>query len=329
MSFASPLLLIPSLAIFAVFVVATIRGTRRRAAIFSEAGLTLPPSRSRTASVVLNLAGVAVLALAVSGPSAPLPVTRAAGTVILAMDVSNSMGATDVDPSRLEAAKQAALGFIDAQPDSVDIGVVAFQSDALQTSIASSDHSVAATAVARLTGTGGTSLAAAILASLTTIAGKPVTLPEDDGRTGVRTIATQEEDLGFWPSATIVLFSDGENFNGSIERLVAATELAQTMGVRIATVGVGTTAGAEVEVDGFLMHTALDEELLAAISETSGGQYLPATDAAELAGVADGIDLRLTTKNQDVPLAGALAGLGVALLLAGSMLTLRRTGRLL
>ena len=90
--------------------------------------------RNNQLGLWLSLAGIVLLAVAVAGPAAALPVGRSAGTVILAMDVSNSMSADDVTPSRLAAAQQAALSFIDAQPDSVDIGVVGFDQGALTTS---------------------------------------------------------------------------------------------------------------------------------------------------------------------------------------------------
>jgi Ca-activated chloride channel family protein len=326
MTFTAPLLLVAGLVVVAALVTGGILVARRRRVVFAEAGLALPRSRSRSVGLGLTLAGVAVLAVAVAGPAASLPVTRAAGTVILTMDVSNSMAATDVDPTRLDAAKKAALTFIDAQPDTVDIGVVAFQSDAMQTSLPNADHTVAATAVTRLTGGGGTSLSNAILAALSAITGSPVTLP--DSSSGTKPVAYQAAGPGYWPSATIVLFSDGQDFNGSPDRLQAAAELAQSMGVHIDTVGVGTTAGTTVTVDGFTMRTALDEQTLQAIATTTGGTYHPATDSAQLAGIPTGINLRLTTKNQDVPLAGALSGLAVLLLLAGSVLTVLRTGRL-
>jgi Ca-activated chloride channel family protein len=242
------------------------------------------------------------------------------------------MAATDVAPSRLEAAKTAATSFIKAQPSSVDIGVVAFQSDALQTSRPDADHSVADAAIARITGTGGTSLANAILTCLSAITGKQVTLPgANQGQPA--------PDLGYWGSATIVLFSDGEDFggggaggaggSGSADRLEAAAELAQNAGVHIETVGVGTTAGTTVKVDGYTMHTALNEDTLTGIAQTTGGSYHPATDSAQLDGIANGIDLRLTTKHEDLPLAGGFSILAVLLLAAGAALTVWRTGRLI
>ena len=215
--------------------------------------------------------------------------------MIVALDVSNSMAATDVAPTRLKAAQQAANAFIDAQPDSVDIGVVAFQNGALTTSQPSADHEAAKAAVDRLRVSGGTSLAAAILTSLSAITGKKVAV----GRDGT------VPDIGYWASATIVVFSDGED-RGSGDALEAAAAAAQGAGVHIQTVGVGTTAGTTVEVDGYRVRTALDEATLTALAETTGGSYHPASDAAELDRIASTIDLRLTTQPR-----GPAAGRGV------------------
>jgi Ca-activated chloride channel family protein len=258
-----------------------------------------------------------VLALAAAGPAASVPVARAAGTVIVAMDVSNSMAATDVAPTRLAAAKQAAGAFIDAQPDSVDIGVVAFQNGGLTTYRPSADRAAAKTAVDRLDVAGGTSLANALLTSLSAITGKKVVIGKDG----------TVPDIGFWSSATIVLFSDGED-RGSDEATAIAAEAAEKAGVHVETVGVGTTAGTTVTVDKFRIHTALDEDTLTAIAKTTGGSYHPASDAAELDGIASTIDLRLTTHREDLPLAGAVTGVAVLLLAAGAVLTVLRTGRL-
>ena len=151
--------------------------------------------------------------VAVAGPAASVPVSRAAGTVIIAVDVSNSMGATDVAPTRLGAAKKAATAFVDAQPSSVDIGVVAFQNGALTTDQPSADHAAAAAAIERLRVSGGTSLADAILTSLSAITGKTVAIGKDG----------TVPDIGYWGSATIVLFSDGED-RGSSDATEAAAD---------------------------------------------------------------------------------------------------------
>jgi Ca-activated chloride channel family protein len=248
-------------------------------------------------------------------------VGRSAGTVILAMDVSNSMSADDVTPSRLAAAQQAASAFIDAQPDTVDIGVVGFDQGALATSLPSSDRATAKAAVQNLRTSGGTSLAAAILGSLSAVTGKSVTIGQDGAL----------PDLGYWGSATIVLFSDGEDRAGGGaggDAATAAATIAQNAGVHIEAVGIGTPAGTTVEVDGYQLHTALDTEQLTTIAQNTGGNYHPASDTEQLADVASTIDLRLTVAKQDVPLAGGFIAAALGLLAVGALLTGVRTGRL-
>jgi Ca-activated chloride channel family protein len=309
-------LLVLGVLVVAGLVAGAVVASRRRRDALAAAGVAAGRGRP-PAGLWFSIAGLAVLALAAAGPAASVPVARAAGTVIVAVDVSNSMAATDVEPTRLDAAKKAANAFVEAQPDSVDVGVVAFQNGALTTSRPSADHGPAQAAINRLRVSGGTSLAAAILTSLSAITGKNVTVAKDG------TIP----DLGYWGSATIVLFSDGED-EGDPDATATAAAAAQKAGVHIETVGVGTAAGATVEVDGYRVRTALDADTLSTLATTSGGSYHPATQAAELDGVASTIDLRLTTSREDLPLAGAFTGLAVLLLAAGGVLTVLRTGRL-
>ena len=271
-----------------------------------------------------TIGGLAVLAVAVAGPAASVPVSRASGTVILAMDVSGSMAATDVAPSRLGAAKQAALSFISAQPGTVDVGVVAFEQGGLEAALPTADHAAASAAVRRLKTGGGTSLGDAILASLSAITHKTVTL----GRDG------SAPNIGYWPSATIVLLSDGQegaeaasSGTGPEAGTTAAASAAEKAGVHIDTVGVGTAAGTTVQVDGFHLFTALDAAALRSISQATGGTYHPASDAGELNGIASSINLRLTVTHEPLPLAGAFIALALALLAAGAVLTVTRTGR--
>ena len=331
MSLADPALLAVGLLVAAALAWAAVAVARRRAAALASAGVTAGGpgrgrGRARLGGVWFTIAGVAVLAIAIAGPAASVPVSHASGTVILAMDVSGSMAATDVAPSRLAAAKQAALSFINAQPDSVDIGVVAFQQGGLEAALPTADHATGSAAVRRLKAGGGTSLGDAILASLSVITRKTVSI----GRDG------SAPDIGFWPSATIVLFSDGQDEAGATggggaggpdTSADAAASVAQKAGVHIDTVGVGTTAGTTVEVDGYHLFTALDVATLKSISQASGGTYHPASDASELNGIASSINLRLTVTHEPLPLAGAFIALALALLAAGAVLTVARTGR--
>ena len=317
MSLSYPLLLVLGLLVAAALAVGVVLVGRRRSAALSAAGVSVAGRRNRLFGPWFFIGGVVVLAVAVAGPAASLPVGRSAGTVILAMDVSNSMSADDVTPNRLAAAQQTALSFIDAQPDSVDIGVVGFDQGALTTSQPSADRAAAKAAVERLRIAGGTSLASAILGSLSAITGKPVRIGDDGDL----------PDIGNWGSATIVLISDGEDQGGS-DVVTAAATIAQNAGVHIEAVGVGTAEGATVEIDGYQLHTALVAEQLTAIAQATGGHYHSASDAEQLDDVASTIDLRLTVAKQDVPLAGGFIAVALVLLAIGALLTGVRTGRL-
>ena len=306
----------------AVTVIATIaliwwylRLQRRRPKAFAG---TRRDALRRHLPQALFLLAAALLLLAVARPEATLPVARSAGTVILAFDVSNSMKATDVDPSRLAAAKSAATEFVEAQPDSVNVGIVAFDQGALTTQQPSADHDATTAAIKRLQVNGGTSLGQAILASLTVVIGKPVQLPQE---------GQEAPDLGYWGSATIVVLSDGEDTGGP--DAIAAAGLAAKAGVRVETVGVGTVEGATVEVDGFQVATSLDEDLLTQIAETTAGTYHRAANAQELHDVYSNLDLRLTTERKPVELTGAAAGIAVLLLFIGGILMTTWFGRIL
>jgi Ca-activated chloride channel family protein len=297
---------------------------RRRTKALAAAGLSsATPRRDRLrrhVPPVLFLSALTLLLLAVARPQATVAVPRVAGTVILAFDVSNSMTATDVAPTRLAAAQAAAIRFIRAQPDAVDIGVVAFDQGALTTRPPTRNHDEAIAAVNRLRAAGGTSLGLAILACLTTIVGHPVALPDPSSD-------ASPANLGYWGSATIVLLSDGEDTGGP--DAVAAAELAAGAGVRIETVGVGTVAGTTITVDGYQLVTALDEDLLTQVAATTAGSYHRAGDAQALDKIYRSLDLRITAKPEFVELTGAVVGVAVLLLTAGGLLMISWFGRIL
>lgn len=315
MSLSSPALLVLGLVVAAVLAWAIITVARRRATALAAAGV-MAARPVRQSGAWLSVAGIAVLAVGVADPAASVPVPRSAGTVILAMDVSGSMAATDVAPSRLAAARRAAQSFISAQPGSVDVGVVAFEEGALTTAFPSADHSVAEDAVGRLRVAGGTSLGSAIIASLSAITHKRVVVKPGGA----------VPDIGYWPSATIVMFTDGQDEGEGVD-LNTAAAVAEKAGVHVDTVGIGTTAGTTVQADGYRLFTALNPSTLTSIAKTTGGSYYPASNAGKLDRVASTINLRLTVANRRVPLAAPLIGLALLLLAAGAVLTIVQSGR--
>jgi Ca-activated chloride channel homolog len=296
---------------------------RRRASALAAAGLRTAgtgwANLRRHLPPLLFVAALIVLLFSAARPQATVPVPRAAGTVILAFDVSNSMAAKDVTPTRLAAAQTAAIDFVRAQPDTVDIGVIAFGQGPLTTQLPTDDHEATVSAIKRLNVAGGTSLGQAILGSLTAITGEPVSLPDTSS-------PSPPADLGYWGSATIVLLSDGEDTGGP--DAVAAAELAATAGVHIETIGVGTVAGATIEVDGFQLATALNEELLTAVAEATNGSYHRAEDAQALGSIYQSLDLRITTEDEVVELTAAGVIAGMLLLTVGGLLMINWFGRI-
>ncbi|WP_062202315.1 VWA domain-containing protein [Demequina salsinemoris] len=343
MTFLSPwMLLAAAVAVAALTAGAVVLARRRRRAL-AAAGIPTRRSWAPQVPTALLIAGVGLLLVSSARPQAVITLPRAAGTVVIAIDTSASMTADDVSPSRLEAAQEAASEIVEAQASSVDVGVVAFSGGALSTQLPSEDHTEAIAAIASASSSGSTSLGQAILTALSAITGETVTLDgsTDDGTTddGTSTLdgtdaqaadyteTSDTSDLGYWGSATIVLISDGEQT--SDPDAIAAAELAAELGVHVETVGVGTTEGTTIEVDGYTASTALDEELLTEIAATTGGSYHALSDVSELDDVASSLDLRVTVQEEERELTPFLAALALALLVAGAGITIVRTGRLL
>jgi Ca-activated chloride channel family protein len=319
MTFMYPLMLAVAAVVALSLLLAYRFMQRQRTSAMAAAGLApTRPGWRRHVPPLLFLLAVTVLLVSLGRPQATVGIPRASGTIILAFDISNSMAAKDVTPTRLAAAQEAAVKFVQAQPDTVDVGVVAFDQGALTTQLPSDEHDSTVAAIKRLTVAGGTSLGQAILASLAVIVGKSVSLPTED---------VPVQDLGYWGSATIVLLSDGEDTGGP--DAVTAAELAATAGVHIETIGVGTAEGATIEVDGYQVATALNEPLLTQVAEATTGSYHRAEDAQALDAVYNSLDLRITTKPEFVELTGAAMVIALLLLTAGGLMMINWFGRIL
>ena len=191
----------------------------------------------------LILVGLVVMVVALARPQGVVDLPRQQGTVILAFDVSGSMGADDLKPTRMEAAKAAARAFVERQPSSVVIGVVAFSDAGLTVQAPTSDQATVLASIDRLTPTRGTSLANGITASLAAIR-----LAEDPPPTNYYSNRSPSPEpspapspvpAGSHRSAAIVLLSDGENTADPDP--VGAARAAADQGVRIYTVGIGSS----------------------------------------------------------------------------------------
>jgi Ca-activated chloride channel family protein len=277
---------------------------------------------------------VILLLVALARPQTTLGLPYRSGTVILAFDVSNSMLADDLKPTRMDAAKAAAHAFVDKQPSSIQIGVVAFSAGGLVTQQPTSNKADVQAAIDRLTPMGATSLGQGIFASLNAIAGKPLAI--DPNQLGGNAPSAQGDpdgptaapgsSIGYYGSSAIVLLSDGENTDNPDPLAVA--QLASVAGVKIYPIGIGSPQGSVIKVDGFSVATALDEDELTKIATLTNGTYFNAQDAASLAKVYDHIDLKVTTNPKKTEITALVSAISIVLLLASAALSLLWFGRL-
>ncbi len=273
------------------------------------------------------LFAMAVMIFALSRPQAVISLPRMEGTVILAFDVSGSMAADDIKPTRMDAAKAAASDFIKHVPPTVQVGVVAFSDSGFSVQTPTIDQSALLAAIDRLTPQRGTSLANGIQASLNTLAadqGQPSEIYSNLLTTPSPTPTPVPQ--GTYTSAVIVLLTDGEN-NESPDPLAAA-QMAADRGVRIYTIGIGSAAGTNVHINGFILHTQLDEGMLKQISQISGGTYFSADNAPDLRKIYDNLEPQLMVKPEQTELTSLFAGAGLLAFLVGGMFSLLWFGRI-
>lgn len=279
---------------------------------------------------VLIVAGLAVLVVGLARPQGTVALPREEGTVILAFDVSGSMAATDLSPSRMAAAKAAAKDFVERQPPSIAIGVVAFSDAGLTVQQPTNDQAAVIAAIQRLAPQKGTAVGEGILASLDAIAaaaaGPNVDYYSNQSPAPSPSPSPTPVPSGTHAPAVIVLLSDGEN--NERPDPMAAAQAAADRGVRVYTVGLGSAAGTTLDLNGYRVHTQLDAATLQQIAQTTGGTYYGASDTASLMSVYDHLDTQLVVRPEQIELTSAFAGIGLALLAVGALASLRWQGRL-
>ena len=329
MSFIWPTLLLTLLCV-PLLVVLYLRMQQRRrkfAAQYGSLGLVhnskgTGPGARRHIPALIFLTGITLLLISMARPQATISLPRMEGTVILTFDVSGSMAADDLQPTRMEAAKAAALDFVDNQPPSVLIGVVAFSDGGISVQAPTANRGETAATIERLVPRRGTSVGNGMLVALNTIA----VSAGDEPILNTNTLAPGEsaEPLpapqGWYTSAVIVLLTDGENNQDPDP--VAAADLAADLGVRVYTVGIGTTAGAMVTVEGFTVLSQLNEPMLQYISDTTGGAYYNAGNEEGLRKIYNDLKPTLSIKREEMEITSILAGVGMLVFLIGGAISL-------
>ena len=327
MSFIWPIALF-SLLLIPLLVVYYLSLQRRRARVRAQyASLDLVQNTSgrrigasRHVPPILLLTGLSMLMLASARPQTQVALPRIEGTVILAFDVSGSMAANDIQPTRMDAAKAAARAFVQEQPATVQVGIVAFSDSGFSVQPPTDDKDEVLASINRLSPQRGTSLANGMLVSLKAIA-------TNSQATHFYSVPTPNAGkpapalpAGKYDSSVIVLLTDGEN-NEQPDPLAAAQSAADH-GVRVYTVGLGSPAGTTLHVNGFTVHTQLDEATLQQIAKITGATYYNAASAQELSKIYDNLDPQLVVKPEKIEVTSIFAGASAAVLLIGGLLSL-------
>lgn len=268
MSFFAPdrLWLLAAVAALAGMYVAALRRKRRYGVRFSNVALVdkvapRGPGWRRHLPAAAFLAMLCVLVVAFARPAADTKVPRERATVLVALDVSNSMAATDVEPNRLEAAKSAALAFVDRLPARFNVGLVAFDGSASVIVAPTTDHQAVDSGIRGLVTGPATAIGEAVFSSIEAIA-------NFDQQAGTNP-----------PPARIVLLSDGANTAGRSPE--QAAEAAQAAHIAVSTIAYGTPEGT-VEVNGQLIPVPVDGPALERLAKSTNGAYYEAASGEEL-----------------------------------------------
>jgi Ca-activated chloride channel homolog len=261
-------------------------------------------SRNRDIPALLYIVAVAFGIFALARPTAPLPVPDNKTTIMLAIDVSLSMQANDIKPSRFQAAQDASRIFIKQLPAGTKIGLVTFSGYAAVNVEPTSDHSAVLEAIDQLSLGRGTAIGAGL--QLATQA-----LPERGENAKI--VAGQR-----LPPAAIVLLTDGRN-NRAPEPLEVAAEV-RNKDVHVYTVGLGTDTGS-IDFQGGGMMVGFDPEILKSIADTTGGKYFEARSSGQLNSIYQGLGRSIGWSTKPGEITGLFAALAGVLLLSSIVLS--------
>lgn len=288
---------------------------RRRAAVrFTNVDLLdkvapVRPNWRRHIAAVFLLTGLAGLILAYADPAAATEVPSERATVILAIDTSLSMQAEDVQPSRIEGAKQAATAFLEEVPPQINVGLVSFNGIATVRVPPTQNRAAVRTAIQSLDLGEATGIGEAIFASLSTL----------------QAFITEFE--GDAPPARIVLMSDGETTVGRPD--AAGIDAARLAGIPISTIAFGTDAGMiELPEDPNPIPVPINEDALEAIAEGTGGEFYEAATTEELTEIYTDIGSAVATEEQRVPIGSWFTGRGMLFTFIAAALSLVFSNRL-
>jgi Ca-activated chloride channel family protein len=289
---------------------------------------------------LLFLLALTTMIVAVARPAAIVTLPTQQQTIILAMDVSGSMRAKDVEPNRLVAAQEAAKAFVADLPRQVRVGVVSFAGTAALVQPPTQNREDIVAAIDRFQLQRGTAIGSGIIVSLATLfpdAGISVSdsiYERNTPRSSPLGPASAPDKKEFTPvapgsyaSAAIILLTDGQRTTGpdSLE----AARMAADRGVRVFTVGVGTPAGEVIGFEGWSFRARLDEATLKAIADLTRGEYFHAGSALDLKKVYRSLNARLVFEKQPTEITALFSAVAASVMLLAAFLSLLWFNRIL
>jgi len=274
-------------------------------------------------------AALAAMLTAIARPSAVITLPTHHETVILAIDVSGSMRANDVEPSRIEAAQAAARAFIAQQPRSTRIGVVAFAGSAALVQAPTSNRQDLRAAINQLQLQHATAVGSGILVSLKAL------FPQDEfelpnagnPRLARQAVVSNPVKPGSYASGAIILLTDGQTTAGPDP--VEAARVAAQRGVRVFTVGVGTDNGQILTGEGWSMRVRLDEEALKAIADLTRAEYFYAGTARDLKKIYETLRAKMVLETRETEITALFSAIAAAAVLLSASLSLLWFNRVL
>ena len=289
---------------------------------------------------LLFLLALIAMIFAIARPAAVVTLPSQHRTIILAMDVSGSMRATDVQPNRITAAQNAAKSFVKDQPANVRIGIVSFAGTAAVVQPPTQNREDLIAAIDRFQLQRATAIGSGIIVSLATIfpdAGIDVSALIY-GRNASRGVPldqagkTEKKEFkpvapGSYTSAAIILLTDGQRTTGPDS--IDAARMAADRGVRIFTVGFGTKSGETIGFEGWSMRVRLDEETLKTIASMTRGEYFYAGTATDLTKVYQSLNSRFLMEKKDMEISALFAAAAAVAALVSAALSLLWFNRIL
>jgi Ca-activated chloride channel family protein len=286
------------------------------------------PGWRRHVPPVLFLLALTALLLAVARPTAVVTLPSQYKTVILAMDVSGSMRAADVEPNRLTASQVAAKAFVAEQPANARIGIVSFAGTAALVQPPTQNKEDIYAAIDRFQLQRATAIGSGIIVSLAAIfpdAGIDIgqfTYGRERGATAIDQKKLKDfkpVPPGSYESAVIILLTDGQRTTGPDP--LEAAKMAADRGVRVYTVGVGTTQGEVIGFEGWSMRVRLDEETLKQIAQVTHAEYFYAGTAVDLKKIYENLNSKLVLERRDTEVSALFAALGALLAVLAAALS--------